>query len=190
MNFTSDNDFNNEPNELTRQNEPTTPAIRAVDRLKAAAQATAQVVEEIPYLPTVYAIPKEDWEAFRHGLREVLTFQPTLYEQIGDLATREEMNEVLEANWDAYRSLANLASKKIGEETAPLKTQLGSIREALEQDGKKRERIISDLEWSARQHSEEMRETARSVKHWTVGGLIASVLTSGLVSLLVSLLLR
>ena len=180
MNSESEHNFSNE-REIN-------PKISTIDRLKAATQATVQVVEEIPYLPTVYAIPKEDWEAFRHGLREVMTFQPTLYEQIEDLATREDLNEVLKANWNAYRSLENLAERKIGEETASLKPLLGQIREELEQDGKKRERIICDIECSARHHFKDMEELARSIKHWIIGTLAGSAVLSGLVSLLVSLL--
>lgn len=182
MNFESENNFNNE--------QKTTPKISAIDRLKAATQATVQVVEEIPYLPTVYAIPKEDWEAFQHGLREVLTFQPTLYKQIEGLTTREELNEVLEANWDAYRSLANIAVKKISEETEPIRKQMHEMREALEQDGKKRERIICDIELSARHHYEDMKGWARSIKRWVIGTLVGSALLSGLIGLLVGLLLH
>ena len=182
MNFESENNFNQEQ---------TQPTVSAIDRLKAATQATEQIVEEIPYLPVVvYAIPKKDWEAFRHGLREALTFQPTLYEQIGDLATREELNEVLEANWDAYRSLANIAVKKIGEETEPIWKQMHEIREALEQDGKKRERIICDIELSARRNYKDLTDLARSVRRWIIDALAGSAVLSGLVSLLVSLLLH
>lgn len=181
MNFESENNFNQEQ---------TQPTVSAIDRLKAATQATVQVVEEIPYLPTVYAIPKEDWEAFQHGLREVLTFQPTLYKQIKELATREELDATLEADWDAYKSLANVAVKKIGEETEPIRKQMHEMREALEQDGKKRERSICDIELSARRNYKDLTDLARSVRRWIIGALAGSAVLSGLVSLLVSLLLR
>lgn len=181
MNSESEKNFNQEKSMST---------IPAIDRLKAATQATVQVVEEIPYLPTVYAIPKEDWEAFRHGLREVLTFQPTLYKQIEGLTTREELDATLQADWDSYQHLANIAVKKIGEEIEPIRKQLNAIREELERDGKKRERIICDMETSAHHHFEDMADLVRSIKRRVIDALVGSVILSGLVSLLIGLLLR
>ena len=59
-----------------------TPPLSPMDKLKAASKTTVRTIEETPYQPAVYAIPKEDWNAFREWTKQAVTFQPTLYEKI------------------------------------------------------------------------------------------------------------
>ena len=59
-----------------------TPAVSSMDKLKAASGTAVKTIEETPYQPIVYAIPKEDWNAFREWTKQAVTFQPTLYQQI------------------------------------------------------------------------------------------------------------
>lgn len=66
-----------------------TPAVSPMDKLKAASKTAVRTIEETSYQPIVYAIPKEDWNAFREWTKQAVTFQPTLYQQIAELTTKE-----------------------------------------------------------------------------------------------------
>ena len=70
-----------------------TPTVSPMDKLKAASRTAVKTIEETPYQPIVYAIPKEDWNAFREWTKQAVTFQPTLYQQIAELTTRQEAKE-------------------------------------------------------------------------------------------------
>ena len=50
-------------------------------------------LEEVPYQPIVYAVPKEWLENWMKLLEIAVQFQPTLYEKITPLATQAEMQK-------------------------------------------------------------------------------------------------
>ena len=50
-------------------------------------------LDELPYQPIVYAVPKEWVESGKTLLENAVQFQPTLYEKITLLATQKEMQD-------------------------------------------------------------------------------------------------
>lgn len=47
------------------------------------------VLDEVPYQPIIYAVPKEWVESGMKLLEQAVAFQPTLYRKISILATQE-----------------------------------------------------------------------------------------------------
>lgn len=52
------------------------------------------VLDEVPYQPVVYAVPKEWLESWMALLENAVRFQPTLYRQLTPLATQEEQQKL------------------------------------------------------------------------------------------------
>ena len=48
-------------------------------------------LDEVPYQPIVYAVPKEWVESGKTLLENAVQFQPTLYSTLSTLATQKEM---------------------------------------------------------------------------------------------------
>ena len=51
-------------------------------------------LEEVPYQPIVYAVPKEWVESGKTLLKNAVQFQPTLSSQISTLATQKDLRDV------------------------------------------------------------------------------------------------
>lgn len=51
------------------------------------------VMDEVPYQPIIYAVPKEWLECYRMMLEQAVQFQPTLYGMITPLATQEGLQK-------------------------------------------------------------------------------------------------
>ena len=83
-----------------------TPTVSSMDKLKAASKTAVKTIEETPYQPIVYALPKEDWNAFREWTKQAVTFQPTLYQQIAELTTKEETQAYTDEMWNEIRNWA------------------------------------------------------------------------------------
>ena len=102
---------------------------------------TLETRERIPYQHTVYAIPEEWRKKEEQLLADAVQFQPTLYRQILNLATREEWNEMQESQkMQIYRVLDSYAK---------------DVENQLQQDGKAREKFSTDL---SRKLSEGLRD--------------------------------
>ena len=83
------------------------------------------VMDEVPYQPMVYAVPKEWVESGKQMLELAVAFQPTLYQKIDPLATRAELqNQVVQ--WKVDLELVKQAMMK---EFEDLKKQDGSLKE-------------------------------------------------------------
>ena len=52
------------------------------------------VLDEVPYQPVVYAVPKEWLESWMPLLETAVQIQPTLYRQLTTLATQEEQQKL------------------------------------------------------------------------------------------------
>ena len=84
------------------------------------------VLDEVPYQPVVYAVPKEWLESWMRLLENAVRFQPTLYRQLTPLATQEEQQK-LQVQLKADLEVAK--REMLGELTA-LKKQDGSLKES------------------------------------------------------------
>ena len=83
------------------------------------------VLDEVPYQPVVYAVPKEWLESWMTLLENAVRFQPTLYRQLTPLATQEEQQK-LQVRLKADLEVAK--REMLGELTA-LKKQDGNLKE-------------------------------------------------------------
>lgn len=99
------------------------------------------VLDEVPYQPIVYAVPKEWVESGKALLENAVQFQPRLYKKITLLATQTEMQE------QRVQLKADLEVAK--------REMLTSIEALKKQDGKQKEEFFSKL---SAQHSAALKE--------------------------------
>ena len=85
------------------------------------------VLEEVPYQPIVYAVPKEWVESGKTLLENAVQFQTTLYEKIALLATQKEMQE----QRVQLKADLEVAKREILKEFEELKKQVGSLKESI-----------------------------------------------------------
>ncbi len=112
-------------------------------------QSNAQAMEEIqetPYQPIFYAVPKAWLESWMNLLGQAVEFQPTLYQKISLLTTRQELEQML-----AQQRQILLAEKQ---ET------LKKIDRTLQQDGSVREKFSSDTSKLLSENLKAMEDTA------------------------------
>ena len=99
------------------------------------------ILDEVPYQPMVYAVPKEWLESGKQMLELAVAFQPTLYGKISMLATQEGLQH------QEVQLKADLEVAK--------REMLNSIGELKKQDGSLKEKFSSAL---SAQHSAALKE--------------------------------
>ena len=124
------------------------------------------IIDLIPYQPTVYAIPEQWLEKEMQLLADAVQFQPTLYRQISNLATREEWAEMQESQkMQIYRVLDGYAKDVVYQ---------------LQQDGKKREEFSSSLSRKLSEHLRDLNNAKenleRTCRKWV---LITAAVSAG-----------
>ena len=98
-------------------------------------------LDEVPYQPIIYAVPKEWVESGKQMLELAVAFQPTLYGKISMLATQEGLQH------QEVQLKADLEVAK--------REMLTSIEALKKQDGKQKEEFSSEL---SAQHSAALKE--------------------------------
>lgn len=130
------------------------------------------VLDEVPYQPIIYAVPKEWVESGKQMLELAVAFQPTLYRKMSMLATQEGLQH------QEVQLKADLEVAK--------REMLNSIGELKKQDGSLKEKFSSTL---SAQHSAAVKEIQdeysrqqkkRNRLMWIT--ISASAVLSGLVS--------
>ena len=171
-----------------------TPAVSPMDKLKAASRTAVKTIEETPYQPIVYAIPKEDWNAFREWTKQAVTFQPTLYQQIAELTTKEESQAYTDEMWNEIRNWAQKVTgnvQKTAESIVPrVQTLLNQNKELLEQDGRMREQFISGLDLKETNRIKEFKDLLTGMKRWIVTMMVSTAIGSAALSAVICLLMR
>ena len=171
-----------------------TPAVSSMDKLKAASRTAVKTIEETPYQPIVYAIPKEDWNAFREWTKQAVTFQPTLYQQIAELITRQEAKDYTDEMWNEIRNWAEDVTgnvQKTAESIVPrVQTLLNQNKELLEQDGRMREQFISNLVLKETSRIKEFKDLLTGMKRWIVTMMVSTAIGSAALSAVICLLMR
>ena len=115
-------------------------SLSMTDLVQRNAQAL-EIIDLIPYQPTVYAIPEQWLEKEMQLLADAAQFQPTLYRLITNLATREEISQMqTDQKAQIYRTLDRHTK---------------DVMYQLQQDGKAREKFSTDL---SRKLSEGLRD--------------------------------
>lgn len=99
------------------------------------------VLDEVPYQPIIYAVPKEWVESGMKLLEQAVQFQPTLYGKISMLATQEGLQH------QEVQLKADLEVAK--------REMLNNIGALKKQDGSLKEKFFSEL---SAQHSAALKE--------------------------------
>ena len=136
------------------------------------------VLDEVPYQPSLYAVPKEWVESGKNLLQQAVQFQPTLYKKITPLATQKEVqNQQIQMKVDL-----GMAKEEV----------LNSIKDLKKQDGSLKEKFFSEL---SAQHSaavkavqdeygKQKKENLRFLLITAASSAVLSGLVSGLCLLL------
>ena len=129
-------------------------------------------LDEVPYQPIVYAVPKEWVESGKTLLENAVQFQPTLYSQISTLATQKEMQE----QRVQLKADLEVAKREILKEFEELKKQVGSAKESISTSmSKEHTNAVNAIK-----KEYESQQTKRNRLMWIT--ISASAVLSGLVS--------
>lgn len=190
---------------LNQQPQTQTKSVPTVDRLKSVSRTTLSTLGETPYQPIVYAIPKEDWKQFCDQLREAVTFQPTLYEKIAAIGTREETtedwNDLMQGLYDWSEDLAKtlndvgLVIQTESQEAADsvISTQrriYDLLVDEMKWDGESREKFLSGLDSRETARLDAYTAEMKKSRKYLLLGAIGTICSSGILSLILSLVLR
>ena len=152
-------------------------SLSMTDLVQRNAQAL-DIIDLIPYQPTVYAIPEQWLEKEMQLLADAVQFQPMLYRLIANLATREEYNQLQE-------SQKTLICQLLG-------NHIREMERLSRQDGKERDKFSTDL---SRKLSESLRDLdnakenlERTCRKWVLITAAVSVVSSALACVLCLLL--
>ena len=108
-----------------------------------------------------------------------MTFQPTLYQQIAELTTKKESEAYTDEIWNEIRNWAQKVTgnvQKTAESIVPrVQTLLNQNKELLEQDGRMREKFISDLVWKEKTRIEEFTNLLSNMKRWIITAIASTV---------------
>lgn len=129
------------------------------------------VMDEVPYQPIVYAVPREWLESWRILLEQAVQFQPTLYGMLTPLATQERLQK------QEMQLKAELGITK--------RDLLKRVAELERQDGNSRERFFSELSKLYSDTLREMREESAKQGRKQTRYLWVTTLASGVLSALV-----
>ncbi len=135
-------------------------------------QSNAQAMEEIqetPYQPIFYAVPKAWLGNWMKLLGQAVEFQPTLYQKISLLTTRQELEQML-----AQQRQILLAEKQ---------DTLKKIDRTLQRDGSVREKFSSDTSKLLSENLKAMEDTAqrleqRIMKRVALTSILSAVLSA------------
>ena len=129
-------------------------------------------LEEVPYQPIVYAVPKEWVESGKTLLEIAVQFQPTLYSTISTLATQKELQE----QRVQLKADLEVAKREILKEFEDLKKQVGSLKESISASMSEEHTTAVN----AIKEEYETQQTKRNRLMWIT--ISASAVLSGLVS--------
>lgn len=138
------------------------------------------IMDEVPYQPIVYAVPKDWVESGKQMLELAVAFQPTLYGKITMLATQEGLqHQEVQLKTDL-----EVAKREMLKEFEDLKKQDGSLKErfssALSAQHSAALKEIQD------EYSRQQKENLRFLLVTVASSAVLSGLVSGLCLLLAS----
>ena len=166
----------------------------SLSRLKAASKTALQTITETPYQPIVYAIPKEDWNAFQQYLKEAITFQPTLHEQIADLMTKAELEDTLETTTSALSKWSKQFSDEVIDSTESIVPRvsrlLSETERELSRDGRMREEFLKNLKEEEDERISYFEDLMKKLNRKILFFFIVTASGSALFSVLICLLMR
>ena len=145
-----------------------------LNRLLGLEKKQVSEIAEQPYQPTVYAIPKDQWQQMLSLLKEQSEFHETLLEVMKKLPTSKAIDRFM--NTTMERQLTMFSS------------QTEEVKENVRQAGSSQEKFMSEASSLRQEQSKELtaaldKITKREYK-FTAALFLTSVLLSGLVSVL------
>ena len=145
-----------------------------LNRLLGLEKKQVSEIAEQPYQPTVYAIPKDQWQQMLSLLKEQSEFHETLLEVMKKLPTSKAIDRFM--NTTMERQLTMFSS------------QTEEVKENVRQAGSSQEKFRSEASSLRQEQSKELtaaldKITKREYK-FTAALFLTSVLLSGLVSVL------
>ena len=158
---------------------------KGLDRLKA---ANAEHIEKIEKAkaPTAVTIPYDRRMEEIELLKEASEFQPELYRLISQRATREELQIHADRIVNLEKNYMNQTLQKFSKDCQQMIDQMKAISE---QDGKNRERFISDCSSALKAERDKLSQELERLRRRTRRILIAVSITATALSALVSYLL-
>ena len=158
---------------------------KVLDRLKA---ANAEHIEKIEkaQVPTAVTIPYDRRMEEIKLLKEASEFQPELYRLISRLATTEDLENTIDRIMQSEDAYLKKMTANFSEECRKMIDQMKAISE---QDGKNRERFISDCSSALKAERDKLSEELESLRRRVRRILIATSITATALSALVSYLL-
>ena len=151
-----------------------------LNRLLGSQKRAAEEIQEIPYQPTVYAIPKDHWELMLSQLGQQTEFQEKLYQVMKRMPTAQGMT--------------NCISSTMLDSEQTITRQNSEVKELLQQVGKSREEFTSRLSSQLSESRQEMLKTIdtlnKRLRIYSIAVLSISVVLSVLVWVLLSHLLK
>ena len=135
-------------------------------------------MDEVPYQPIIYAVPKEWVESGKALLEIAVQFQPTLYSQISNLATQKDLRDVE----SEVKAELKVVKRELAEKLTDLKEQVGSLKESISTSMSEEQTNAVN----AIKEEYETQQTKRNRLMWIT--ISASAVLSGLVSGLCQLL--
>ena len=131
-------------------------------------------IAEKPYQPTVYAIPKDQWQQMLRLLKEQSEFHETLLEVMDRLPTEKEIERFM--NTTLERQLTMFSS------------QTDEVKASVRLAGSSQEKFISEASSLRQEQSKELKNAldriTKRVYKFTAAIFLTSILLSGLVSVL------
>ena len=157
---------------------------KALDRLKAANAEHMEKIEKAQ-APTAVTIPYDRRMEEIELLQEASEFQPELYRLISQRATREELQIHADRIVNLEKNYMNQTLQKFSKDCQQMIDQMKAISE---QDGKNRERFISDCSSALKAErdklSKELEILRRRVRRILIAVSIMATALSALVSYL------
>jgi len=142
--------------------------------------------------PCMVTVRKEQWDAMKSLLQRVIQFQPTQLKALGGLATRAELTDLLEQQKESAIYEMQESAKTMIDQCRTLTTKTENIelsyQNQLSQDGKNREKFLTDLE---KKFEDRLNcPMTKRQKNWNRFKLAAMILYPWLSALALWLLLR
>ena len=158
---------------------------KALDRLKAANAEHMEKIEKAQ-APTAVTIPYDRRMEEIELLQEASEFQPELYRLISQRATREELQIHADRIVNLEKNYMNQTLQKFSKDCQQMIDQMKAISE---QDGKNRERFISDCSSALKAERDKLSQELERLRRRTRRILIAVSIMATALSALVSYLL-
>ena len=130
------------------------------------------ILDEVPYQPIIYAVPKEWVESGKALLENAVQFQSTLYSTISTLATQKDLRDVE----SEVKAELKVVKRELAEKLTDLKEQVGSAKESISSSLSTQHTTALN----AIKEEYESQQTKRNRLMWIT--ISASAVLSGLVS--------